>query len=101
MLPLLPPSPPYPLLPTLSSHLSSHPLLQSGYLQSDSQVDLLYTVLVGKRDSILTNGFLPDHRKKPTNKTPFMLSVHFQAGRRALVGMRWSTRVLNVHSCVC
>lgn len=38
----------------------------------------VYTVLVGKQDSILTNSFLPDHRRKPTNKTPFRLLVHFQ-----------------------
>lgn len=58
--------------PPISTAFSPYPFLQSGYFACRP----FHTVLVGEQDPILTNGFLPDYRKKPTKRTSFRLLVH-------------------------
>lgn len=71
--------------PPISIAFTPYPFLQSGHFAGRD----FRTVLVGKQDSILTNGFLPDHRKKPTKRTFFRLRFFFffEAGRRPFIGM--------------
>lgn len=61
----------------ISIAFTPYRFLQSGHFVVRPAGRPFHTVLVGKQDSILTNGFLSDYSKKPIRKTSFRPLVHF------------------------